>query len=48
MIRREALEIRKRTVRRYLVFYTFLPSHIEILHVLHGARDWASLFNDPE
>lgn len=32
--------------RKYLVFYRPLPDGIEILRVLHGARDIASILED--
>jgi len=38
-----ALEFRKLTHKGYLVFYLVLADRVEIVHVLHGARDWAFL-----
>lgn len=37
--------IRKRPVGRYLVFYR-ATDIVEILHVLHTARDWPDLLDD--
>ena len=35
--------IRKRGFRRYLIFYRVIDSRVEIIHVLHGARDYSAL-----
>jgi toxin ParE1/3/4 len=35
--------VRKLVHRGYLIFYRVLADRVEIVHVLHGARDWASL-----
>lgn len=37
---------RKLTHRDYLIFYRVLADRVEIAHVMHGARDWASLLGD--
>jgi toxin ParE1/3/4 len=34
---------RKLVHRDYLIFYRVLDDRVEIVHVLHGARDWAGL-----
>jgi toxin ParE1/3/4 len=39
-------EIRKRGHGRYLIFYRVLEKEVEILRIVHGARDWAALFAD--
>jgi toxin ParE1/3/4 len=41
--RYEHLGIRKRSHGRYLIFYRVSSDQIEILRVLHGARDYESL-----
>jgi plasmid stabilization system protein ParE len=33
-------QIRRRTYRNYLIFYSMTENTIEILHVIHGARDY--------
>jgi toxin ParE1/3/4 len=39
--------IRRRVVGSYLIFYRIKPDEIEVLHILHGARDYESvLFPD--
>jgi toxin ParE1/3/4 len=34
---------RKLVYRDYLIFYRVLTDHVEVDHVLHGARDWVGL-----
>jgi toxin ParE1/3/4 len=41
--RYEALGIRRRPYRDYLIFYRLNGETIEILHVLHGARDYEAI-----
>ena len=42
------LGIRRRVYREYLIFYRITGDTIEVVHVLHGARDYESiLFPDP-
>lgn len=44
-----AADIRVWPIRRfgkYLVFYRPEPKHIYVSRVLHGARDWQSLFEE--
>ena len=41
--RYEALGIRRRPYRDYLIFYRVAGETIEILHVLHGARDYEAI-----
>lgn len=38
--------VRSFVVDRYLVFYR-VQDRVRILRVLHGARDWMALFEDP-
>jgi toxin ParE1/3/4 len=38
------LEIRRKPYRDYLIFYRIKNSTVEILHVIHGARDYVNLF----
>ena len=35
--------IRKRSYRSYLIFYRVIASRVEIIHVLHSARDYSAL-----
>jgi len=41
--------IRRRVYGNYLIFYRVTDSAVEIVHVLHGARDYASIIfpDDP-
>ncbi|HEX4739693.1 MAG TPA: type II toxin-antitoxin system RelE/ParE family toxin [Allosphingosinicella sp.] len=40
--------IRKRVHRDYLIFYRVKAKQVEIVRILHGARDWAALLpGDP-
>ena len=41
--RYEALGIRRRPYDDYLIFYRVAGDAIEILHVLHGARDYEAI-----
>jgi toxin ParE1/3/4 len=38
-------EVRKRSHDRYVILYRLLDKEIEILRVVHGARDWAALLD---
>ena len=29
----------------YLIFYVLAPSHIEVLRITHGSRDWLGMFD---
>ena len=40
--------LRKFPARNYLIFYRIHSDHIEILRVLHGARDIESIFHPEE
>jgi toxin ParE1/3/4 len=40
--RYEHLGIRRRVYRDYLIFYRIVGDTIEVLHVLHGARNYGS------
>jgi plasmid stabilization system protein ParE len=37
-------DVRKLTHAGYLVFYGIVGDSVHILRIVHGARDWASLF----
>jgi toxin ParE1/3/4 len=39
----EHLGIRRKVYRDYLIFYRIIGTTIEVLHVLHGARDYESI-----
>jgi toxin ParE1/3/4 len=39
--------LRSWTVEPYVVFYVPLPDTVEIVRILHGARDIEALFGDP-
>jgi toxin ParE1/3/4 len=39
----EHIGIRRRVYRDYLIFYRVVGDTIEVLHVLHGARDYESI-----
>jgi toxin ParE1/3/4 len=41
--RHEQLGIHRRSVGNFLIFYPVGKDTIEIIHILHGARDYASL-----
>lgn len=41
--RYENAGIRRRIHRDYLIFYRILSDTIEIIHVLHGARDYEQI-----
>lgn len=38
-------DLRRMPFRAYLIFYR-VTDHVEILRILHGARDWASMLHD--
>lgn len=40
------LAIRRRPFRNYLILYRVGPGQVEIVRVLHGARDLAALLAD--
>ena len=41
--RHEHLGIRRRPFGNYLIFYRIGPDVIEVVHILHGARDYEPL-----
>ena len=45
VMRRGSVEIHRRLHRDYLIFYRIAPARIEILHVLHGTRDYSAIFS---
>jgi plasmid stabilization system protein ParE len=40
-----AAKIRRCVYRDYLIFYRIFGSNIEVLHVLHGARDYEAILD---
>jgi len=38
-------EVRKRTSGNYLIFYRIAHGEVQVLRILHGARDWAALLH---
>jgi plasmid stabilization system protein ParE len=40
----EDLRIRRRLYREYLIFFVEHEKGVEILRIVHGARDWRALF----
>lgn len=45
--RYERFGVRRRVLGNYLIFYRADEREIVILHVLHGAMDYAGIFFDP-
>jgi toxin ParE1/3/4 len=43
VLRYEERGVRRRRYGRYLIFYRITRASIEVLHVLHGARDYERL-----
>jgi plasmid stabilization system protein ParE len=43
--RYEHLGIRRRVYRDYLIFYRITGGTVEVLHVLHGARDYETILS---
>ena len=41
--RYEHWDIRRRVYRNYLIFYRVTEEQVEVIHVLHGARDYEAL-----
>jgi len=41
--RHEHLGIRRRPFGNYLIFYRARPDLVEVVHILHGARDYEPL-----
>lgn len=39
--------LRKLTVGGYLIFYVVTPDSVEIARIVHGSRDWMTLFDIP-
>ncbi len=40
-----APDIRYLPVRKYVIFYRIAPDAVEVIRVLHGSRDYASLLD---
>lgn len=43
LFRRFGSSIRRKPFRSYLIFYRIRRSHVEILHVVHAARDYRKI-----
>jgi toxin ParE1/3/4 len=43
-----AIDLRSFAVRNHVIFYTPLPKGVEIVRVLHGARDLETVLRDDE
>jgi toxin ParE1/3/4 len=41
-------KLRSFSVGKYLIFYVALPDGVEIVRVLHGARDIETIFSDDD
>lgn len=41
--RYEALGVRHRVHGNYLIFYRIGDEHVDVLHILHGAMDYAAI-----
>ncbi len=41
--RYRSIGVRRRAFGNYLIFYRIGAEHIEVLHVLHGARDYSAI-----
>src|SRR5689334_3630866 len=39
------VSVRRRPYRDYLIFYRIGKEHIEVVHVLHGARDYEAILS---
>lgn len=44
----ERRDLRKRVHGRYLIFYTIFDDRVEVLRIVHGARDWASIVSEDD
>lgn len=42
----EAVAVRRRLYRGYLILYVERNLRVEILHIVHAARDWSQLIED--
>jgi toxin ParE1/3/4 len=40
--------VRKRNYENYLIFYRITDDAVDVLHVIHGARDWERLLLPPK
>jgi plasmid stabilization system protein ParE len=43
--RHKRRRLRRRPYRDYLIFYRIRDEHVEIVHVLHGARDYEAILS---
>jgi plasmid stabilization system protein ParE len=42
------ISLRKLVVRGYLIFYVMGPDTVKTIRIVHGSRDWVSIFSEPE
>ncbi|QNA83082.1 type II toxin-antitoxin system RelE/ParE family toxin [Sphingomonas sp. So64.6b] len=42
------ISLRKLTVRGYLIFYVAGSDAVEVVRIVHGSRDWVSMFSEPQ
>ena len=42
----EGASIRKRLYRGHFIFYRILPHEVEVVRIVHAARDWKVLLQD--
>jgi toxin ParE1/3/4 len=40
--------VRKRVHGSYLIFYRLGETHVEVMRIVHSARDWATLFDSEQ
>lgn len=41
-------EVRKKSYRDYLILYRVSEREVQVLRIVHGARDWAEIFNEAQ
>jgi toxin ParE1/3/4 len=47
VVNTKELEVRRKVHENYLISYHILPKIIEVLHIVHGSRDWQEFFGYP-
>jgi toxin ParE1/3/4 len=45
---RVGIQIHKLVHGRYLIFYRVLATHVDVMRVIHSARDWVVLFEETD
>ena len=45
VLERSGFRVRRRVHGNYLIFYHILAKHVEVLYVIHAARDWEIVFD---